>query len=521
LPEYLAPGVYIEEIDRGPKPIEGVPTSIVAFLGETERGPVEPRFISSHGEFLRLFGDVYDPGKYLPYAVKSFFDNGGRRARIARIVGPGAAASTLTLGDFTVTAVGPGAASDRIFVRIEPGTTKRAMPGQIAPTSVGFRLRLFYWSSLSNGTQPFDPVAEEKKLPRPSIAEDFDDLSLDPNSPNYWEKRVWAGSSALAILQVAPTAKVPTTVLGGALENGKDGSAPGTAEFEGEAPEPDRRTGLAALATDAYRDVAIVCAPCASDEVARKLVAHCERNRFRFAVLDSPPGTAVATSLDPRSTIADTKYAAYYHPWIVVADPRTGNRLKIPPSGAVCGIYALTDNTRGVWKAPANETVAGALDLEFDVSHGEQEILNPRGVNVIRRFPGRGIRVWGARTLSSDPLWKYVNVRRLFIFLEASIHNSTQWAVFEPNDPKLWARVKQTVTLFLRSQWREGALLGDKEEEAFTVAVGRETMTEDDILNGRLVVEIGIAPVRPAEFVVFRVHQQTSEAGRQGQPEGD
>jgi phage tail sheath protein FI len=506
MPEYLAPGVYVEEIERGPKPIEGVATSTVAFLGETERGPTKPRFISSYGEFLRLFGDVYDPGKYLPYAVKSFFDNGGRRGYIARIAGAGGAASTLALGDFTVTATGPGTASDRIFVRIEPGTTKKA------GNSIGFRLRLFYWSSLPQGTAAFDPIAEDKKIPRPSLSEDFDDLSLDPNSPNFWQKRVGNGNSSLVTLQVADNAALPGALVSGALAGGADGTAPGAVEFEGQAPQADQRTGLAALAMDPYRDVAIVCAPGAPDDVVQKVITHCELNRFRFAVIDSPAGTAVATTLDPRTTIDDTKYAAFYHPWVVASDPRSGNRVKIPPSGAVCGIYALTDNTRGVWKAPANETVAGALDLEFDVTHGEQENLNPKGVNLIRRFPGRGIRVWGARTLSSDPLWKYVNVRRLFIFLEASIYYSTQWVVFEPNDPKLWARVKQTVTLFLRSQWREGALFGEKEEEAFTVAVGRETMTEDDILNGRLIVEIGIAPVRPAEFVVFRIYQKTSEA---------
>jgi phage tail sheath protein FI len=195
-----------------------------------------------------------------------------------------------------------------------------------------------------------------------------------------------------------------------------------------------------------------------------------------------------------------------------VSDSRSGARIDIPPGGPVLGIYARTDNTRGVYKAPANETVAGALDIRYDINQRTQEVLNPRGVNVIRRFPGRGIRVWGARTLSSDPLWKYVPVRRLFIFIESSIYNSTQWVVFEPNDYKLWARVKQTVTLFLRTQWREGALLGLKEEEAFSVSVGRETMTEDDILNGRLIIEVGIAPVRPAEFVIFRVFQKTQEA---------
>jgi hypothetical protein len=514
MPEYLAPGVYVEELERGPKPIEAVATSTVAFLGETERGPTKPRFISSYGEYLRLFGGVYDAGKYLPYSVKSFFDNGGRRAYIARIVGTGGAASTLALGDFTVTAVGPGTASDRIFVRIESGTTQRELPGQAAPTSIGFRLRLFYWSSLPDGSALFDPTLKvnEKKIPRPSLVEDFDDLSLDPNSPNFWEKRVGNGNSSLVTLAVAPTATLPTSEASGAMTGGANGAAPTPAEYEGSGDEGHECTGLGALAMDSYRDVAIVCAPGAADEVVVKVITHCERSRFRFAVIDSPPNAAVASLLDPRSTIDDTKYAAYYYPWIVVSDPRSGNRVKIPPSGAVCGIYALTDNTRGVWKAPANETVAGALDLEFDVTHGEQENLNPKGVNCIRRFPGRGIRIWGARTLSSDPLSKYINVRRLFIFLEASIYYSTQWVVFEPNDPKLWARVKQTVTLFLRSQWREGALLGEKEEEAFTVAVGRETMTEDDLLNGRLIVEIGIAPARPAEFVIFRIYQKTSEA---------
>jgi phage tail sheath protein FI len=296
------------------------------------------------------------------------------------------------------------------------------------------------------------------------------------------------------------------------LTAGVDGAKPGTAEYEGRADDSGERTGLAALDLDRYRDVAIVCAPAAEEATAKAVIARRESNGRRFAVVDCQPNQRDSSKLDPRVTLGDAKNAAFYYPWIVVGDPRDGKPIKIPPSGAVCGIYALTDNTRGVWKAPANETVAGALDLEFDIANGAQELLNPKGVNVIRRFPGRGIRVWGARTLSSDQMWKYVNVRRLFIFLEASIYYSTQWAVFEPNDPKLWERVRRTITLFLRSQWREGALFGEKEEEAFSVAVGPETMTEDDILSGRLIVEIGIAPVRPAEFVIFRIYQKTEEA---------
>jgi phage tail sheath protein FI len=505
MPEYLAPGVYIEEIERGPKPIEGVATSTAAFLGETERGTNWPSLVTSYNDYLRKFGDVFEPGKYMPYAVKAFFDNGGRRVYVTRIVGEGATAAEVALGDYKIKAVGPGTAANRIFVRLGPGTTldKDKKP-------VGFRLTVFYWDR--PGTEPFDAFAETARLPRPYLTEDFDDLSLNPESPVYYEKRVNNGNSSLIELdKIPPGAAIPTSVQTGSLAGGADGGTPGSPQFKGENADPTLRTGLAALELDPFREVALVYAPAAGGDIVKDVITHCERNRFRFAVIDAPPNSGVPANLDPR-TDNDTKYAAFYYPWISVADPRSGARVDIPPGGPVLGIYARTDNTRGVFKAPANETVAGALDLEYDIDHGTQEVLNPRGVNVIRQFPGRGIRVWGARTLSSDPLWKYVPVRRLFIFIEASIYNSTQWVVFEPNDYKLWARVKQTVTLFLRTQWREGALLGAKEEEAFSVAVGRETMTEDDILNGRLIIEVGIAPVRPAEFVIFRVFQKTQEA---------
>jgi phage tail sheath protein FI len=508
MPEYLAPGVFIEEIERGPKPIEGVATSTTAFLGETERGPTKPVFITSYGEYLRRFGDVFGAGKYVPYAVKSFFDNGGRRAYVARIVGDDAVAASATVGDVSVTAVGPGKASNRSWIRIEPGSTRKN------DVAVGFRLRIFYWDRLPEGTDPFDPIADTTTFPRPAIIEDFDDLSVDPASPNHWRKRVNNGNSSLIEISLPDDAALPASLEQGRLDGGDDGAAPTPANFTGsDLDDADKRTGLAALDLDPYRDVAIVAAPGQTEsDFLQPVITHCERNRFRFCVIDGPQNEPSPTKLDPRSDIDDTKYAAFYYPWLIMSDPRTGGRIEVPPSGAVCGIYALTDNTRGVWKAPANETIAGALDLKYEVNTGAQENLNPKGVNAIRRFPGRGIRVWGARTLSSDPLWKYVNVRRLFIFLEASIYFSTQWVVFEPNDPRLWARVKQTVTGFLRSQWREGALFGAKEEEAFTVAIGRETMTEDDILNGRLIIEIGIAPVRPAEFVIFRIYQKTAEA---------
>jgi len=179
----------------------------------------------------------------------------------------------------------------------------------------------------------------------------------------------------------------------------------------------------------------------------------------------------------------------------------------MPPGGYVTGVYSRSDTERGVHKAPANEVVFGASDLEFQIMKGEQDVLNPKGVNVIRAFPGRGIRIWGARTLSSNTLWKYINVRRLFIYIEASIEKGTQWVVFEPNDYRLWSRVKITITQFLTGVWRSGALMGTTPEEAFFVKCDRSTMTQDDIDNGRLICIIGIAPVKPAEFVIFRIAQ--------------
>ena len=232
----------------------------------------------------------------------------------------------------------------------------------------------------------------------------------------------------------------------------------------------------------------------------------------RFAVLDSEE-KADLDEIQTQRNFYDSKYAALYYPWLRVFDPLSKKRTNVPPSGYVCGIYARSDTERGVHKAPANEVVRGALGLEeFNgtkriITKGQQDILNPKGVNCIRVFRGRGIRVWGARTISSDSLWKYVNVRRLFLFLEESIEDGTQWVVFEPNDQKLWARVRQTITQFLTRVWKDGALMGTTPEEAFFVKCDRTTMTQDDIDNGRLIVMIGVAPVKPAEFVIFKIAQ--------------
>ena len=512
MPEYLAPGVFIEEIERGPRPIEGVATSTAAFLGETERGPSRPRMVTNVNDYTRHFGGAFGDDKYMPYAVTGFFDNGGRRAYVCRVVGAGATASALSAGGVDFEASGPGLWGDRVHLKLSQGS---ATLNTTRPATT-FRLQIAYWDTEPPGgvyPDPFDP-AQNGTLPRPSLVEDFDNLEfVDETSPDYYGKRLQQNSALVRLTQALPPPLAALPVVGlTPLAGGADGTAPTTVEYEGKNTDSSKRTGLAALELDEYREVALVAAPGATDPTIVKAVyEHCERNRFRFAVIDSAPNVGDAASLDPRTDYT-TSYAAFYYPWVFVSDLRTGARRKVPPSGHVLGLYARTDNERGVWKAPANDTLRDVFDLEYYVDTGTQEVLNPRGVNAIRRFPARGIRVWGARTLSDNALWKYVSVRRLFIFLEHSIYDSTQWVVFEPNDERLWARVKDTIRLFLRTQWRNGAMMGLTEDEAFTIACDRSTMTQDDILNGRLVCEIGIAPVRPAEFVIFRIYQNTAEA---------
>jgi phage tail sheath protein FI len=509
--EYLHPGVYIEEIERGPKPIEGVPTSTAAFIGETERGPTKPRLVTSYKDYVRWFGGVFGANKFMPYAVNGFFENGGKRMYVARVTDDAASAAEAAFGNFVIKAVGPGAWGRRVFVKVEDSSTLRPGPNNTL-VPVGVKLRVAYYSAPPVGN-PADWFANPSKPPFPSAAETFDDLDADEASPNYWYKRLYESSALIEVTRPAgPATSLPAKQFAQLAQNGADGNALDVADFQGRVQLPQRATpqGLAALELDPYREVALVYAPGAAVVVNKAVITHCENLKYRFAVVD--PDLNVTTNFRPRSEIQDTKYAALYYPWIHVSDPQTGARKIVPPGGHVLGVYARTDAERGVFKAPANEILRGALDLTAETDDSTQDVLNPRGINAIRKFPERGIRVWGARTLTSDALWKYVSVRRLFIFLERSIYEGTQWVVFEPNDDRLWARVIDTIRLFLRSQWRLGALFGRTEDEAFFITCDRTTMTQDDILNGRLICEIGIAPVRPAEFVIFRIFQNTAEA---------
>jgi phage tail sheath protein FI len=244
--------------------------------------------------------------------------------------------------------------------------------------------------------------------------------------------------------------------------------------------------------------------------VRSRLVQHCEILKDRFAIIDPQDGLSIDGIQTSRSGL-DTKYAALYYPWLRVRDPSIRQEVAVPPSGHVAGIYARVDVERGVHKSPANEVIRGITRIDQDVTKREQDLLNPKGINVLRFFPERSNRVWGARTLSSDGQWKYISVRRLFIFLEESIDQGTQWVVFEPNDEPLWARIRASVGNFLNTVWRSGALQGTTPDEAYFVKVDRTTMTQDDIDNGRLIILVGVAPVKPAEFVIFRISQKTLE----------
>ncbi|PHP45456.1 phage tail protein [Methanosarcinales archaeon ex4572_44] len=379
MPEYLSPGVYVEEIEIGAKPIEGVSTSTVGFIGMAEKGdPNKAILITNWGQFVEKFGRYTDGAPHLAPAVYGFFANGGSRCYVIRV---------------------------------------------------------------------------------PDDAEDGDYVGTD----------------------------------------------------EG----PGKRTGLQIF--NEIDEINIVCIPgVTSQTVQSATITHCEGMKDRFCILDPEEEADMpAVQAQMNNVISAKGYAALYYPWIKVGvETEENDKIKITqkfvaPSGYLAGIYARSDTERGVHKAPANEIIRGALDIKLPITKGEQDILNPKGINCIRAFPGRGIRVWGARTTAttSDPLWKYINVRRLFLFIEESIEEGTQWVVFEPNNEKLWARVRQTITQFLTRVWKDGALMGTTPEEAFFVKCDRTTMTQDDIDNGRLIVLIGVAPVKPAEFVIFRIAQ--------------
>jgi phage tail sheath protein FI len=385
-----------------------------------------------------------------------------------------------------------------------------AAPNDIAPQAPATETRV---STCEFGLT----ISYTDPVERVTVTERLSGLTLENIPGRFYRDRI--NDTSTLVTAGAPPANLnpffyPNAPDGltASLSGGTD-VVPNDADVVGFDNGPNRKTGL--LALEEVDEIAVLAAPgLTSQAVQNALRDQCERLMDRFAVLDPVRGAsntpATLPQIQAQRDLYDTKYAALYYPRVVIADPiNPGGELAVAPSGHILGIYARVDNTRGVHKAPANEVIRGILNVETIVSRGVQEILNPRNINVLRdlRSMQRGFRVYGARCATSDSQWNYINVRRLFIMIEESLDEGTQWAVFEPNDERLWKRIHDSVTLFLTSVWRDGALMGAKPEEAFFVKVDRTTMTEDDFLNGRLVMEIGIAPVFPAEFVIIRIGQ--------------
>ncbi len=586
MPEYLSPGVYVEEYESGAVPMEGVGTSTAGFIGLAEKGDVigKPQLVTSFSDYMRIFGGYlsetkYGDKRYLPYAVEHFFINGGSRAFVMRVCPADAkAAATKSDSILSFTAKNPGEWGNRIKVTVSPVSRVKTQVYEVEGNSAAVRsvdgFNIGDVVEFADGkTSVYNKITaiEEKTITfenpvNPSIIdknlvptkfiksceidvsvkygdakEDYLFVSLNTESADYIVSRMAKSELVtVGVGEAKPAAKpaeakdkkdapaapaaagiaAPFEAVGGKgdamimqLSSGTDGSVAGitAADYIGKDEGPGRRTGIQAFIENS--DVSLMAVPGVTiPEVQMSLIAHCENLKSRFAVLDMPKDRKKTDELLEYRDMFDSNYAAMYHPWVQIFDPLSKKNIIAPPSGSVLGIYARTDTAVGVHKAPANEVVRACTGLASSYNTAEQDLLNPKGVNLIRSFPGRGIRVWGARTVTSNATWKYINVRRLFIFLEESIRANTNWVVFEPNTEALWGRVKRTIEMFLASVWRSGALAGTSPSEAFFVEIGRSTMTQDDIDNGRLICVIGVAPVKPAEFVIFRIGQYTSES---------
>ena len=549
---------FIGLAERGP--VIGQPQLVTSFAD----------YKRMYGGYLSESG--YGNARFLPYAVEQFFANGGSRAYIMRAVPNDAKAASVTSGALKITAANPGAWAEDLRVTVTAAS--KAKTQVMAANGADLTLKNADGFNAGDVVELFDgkavayatiktvldkvvtldaPCALDVADPKVGTAkyiktcevslsvrlgenvEVYENLSLKPDALN--NVSVKTKKSDLVVVEIVPVkaaapakdkdgkeipAKaasiVPFELCGGkegalvlALAGGSNGSVLNvTADaYMGKDDGPGKRTGLQAFLENS--NVSIMAIPgVTAPEVQAALIGFCESKKSCFAILDVPVELKKTNDVANFRDMYDSTYAAMYHPWLEMYDAGAKRSAYFPPSGAIAGIYARTDNERGVHKAPANEVVRGCTGLSCAYNEGEQDILNPIGVNLIRAFTGRGIRVWGARTISSNGLWKYLNVRRLFIYVEETIKASTNWVVFEPNSETLWNRVSRTISTFLATCWRDGALAGATPEQAFFVECGPTTMTQDDIDNGRLICQIGIAPVKPAEFVIFRITQKTA-----------
>lgn len=549
---------FIGLAERGP--VVGQPQLVTSFAD----------YKRIYGGYLSEAG--YGSARFLPYAVEQFFANGGSRAYIMRAVPNDAKAAAITTGALKITAANPGAWAEdlRVTVSASSKAKTQVMKAEGADLTLknadGFNagdvVELFDGKATVYATvksvldkvvtldapcaldvaDPKVGTAKYIKTCEISISarlgeavEVYENLSLKADALNFVSAKTRKSDlivvEVVAVKAPAPVkdkdgkeipAKaasiIPYELCGGkgesmvlTLAGGSNGSVLNvTADaYTGKDDGPGKRTGLQAFLENG--NVSIMAIPgVTAPEVQAALIGFCESKKSCFAILDVPVELKKTNDVANFRDMYDSTYAAMYHPWLEMYDAGAKRSAYFPPSGAIAGIYARTDNEHGVHKAPANEVVRGCTGLSCAYNEGEQDILNPIGVNLIRAFTGRGIRVWGARTISSNGLWKYLNVRRLFIYVEETIKASTNWVVFEPNSQVLWGRVTRTISSFLATCWRDGALAGATPDQAFFVECGPTTMTQDDIDNGRLICQIGIAPVKPAEFVVFRITQKTA-----------
>jgi phage tail sheath protein FI len=616
MPEYLAPGVYVEETSFRAKTIEGVSTSTAGFVGPARYGPVDcvPELLTSYADFERIYGglDQLELSKkkthnFLAHAVRAFFEEGGKRLYVSRVCSDKAGKAKISIKDtggeklVDLTARFPGAAGNMrvtfmaglggnlLYTDQVDGKKKKVRRIQDKDTVALVKYNakheitkidvfdvktedgahvLFAQPNKRVEIKDIDPATQEVRMlsvdvhvekpvtdpKRPdgafSAPEAFEGFSCHPEHTKcltkYFTETPASRTEHLTVpfamalgtnsnIDSGPematallgknftkkwkddndvTAKLPVKYD---LANGSDGDLPDADAYKGE-NTATVKTGLAAF--EDIEDISIVAAPGYShgyanntasvEQIQAYLISHCERMRYRIAVLDSPDKQAVSEIRNFRGKI-DSKHAALYYPWVKVLDPVTRQVITLPPSGFVAGIYARNDVEHGVHKAPANEVVRIAIGFERDLNKAHQDVLNPEGINCFRFFEGRGYRLWGARTISSDPEWKYVNLRRYFAFLERSIEKGTQWIVFRNNSEVLWANVRRTVEDFLFNEWKSAHLMGEKPQQAYFVRCDRSTMTQNDIDNGRLICLVGVAPVRPAEFVIFRIGQWTAD----------
>jgi len=498
---YASPGVYVEEVDKGTKPIEAVGSSLAAFVGFTSQASLKaydlktglrvvvepclnrPILVTNWTQFVDIFGNLHATA-FLPDAVYGFFANGGGACYVTSILA------------------------------LDEGGMATKAAAKAIPSAKGSSFKV---TAKASGLQGYEQVVTIKVTGEDTFTMAFGKETREGLTMKKGESFVGSAQfEGITISEVGAASAMP--VEGSYTLEGGGVKLPSAADFIGDAAA---RSGIRGL--EAFDDIRLILCPDmmmgydGSDEarervkiVQTEMIAQCERMRYRFAVLDTPPGLSAQQAKEWRSYVNfDSSYAAMYYPWIVIADlSGSGKATKaIPPSGYIVGIYNRSDSDRGVHKAPANEVVLGAINLEINLSRGEQDPLNPVGVNCIRSFPGRGIRVWGGRTLSSNGAWRYINVRRLFITVEASMDVGLQWVVFEPNDQTLWAKVSRDVSSFLRVIWRSGALFGTTPEQAFYVKCDEELNPAEIRDLGQLIIEVGLAPVKPAEFVIFRISQ--------------